>query len=123
MTEPVAKWRILGFYAIFACLGAGAAALVVVLLATDDHPATQVAAPAALGVLLGSALMSVPASVKAPSWVVTIGLAVTAFAGPVLPGSFGDAALSFSAGAMVVLSPYLLLKRDRFARHAVRRHS
>jgi hypothetical protein len=123
VTGPVTKWRIVGFYAIFACLGAAAAALVVGLLATNDHPATHIAVPAALGLLVGCALMLVPANVKAPSWAFTVGLAVTAFAGPFLHGSFGDGFLSFIAGAIVVLSPYLLVRRDRFAQHAIRRHS
>lgn len=106
VTEPAARWRIVGFYVVFAAFMVGAAAVLVVFLTTKHHPTTHVAIPAALGLVMGGALVLIPKSVKAAPWVFTAPIVATAFAGPSLHGAVGDVALSFAAGAMGVMSAY-----------------
>jgi hypothetical protein len=111
---PVARWRIVGFYVLFAALPVATAAAAIALAARAPRWSLVAALPAAgLGAVVGVALGRLPTDMAPPPWVFTVGIAAACFLTSALHVSdaVAAAALAFAAGLLGVICVSLILRR------------
>jgi hypothetical protein len=111
---PVARWRIVGFYVLFAALPiATAAAAIALAVSAPRWSLAAVLGAAGLGALVGVALDRLPTDMALPPWVFTVGIAAACFLTSALHVSDAVAAvaLAFAAGLLGVLCVSLIMRR------------
>jgi NhaP-type Na+/H+ or K+/H+ antiporter len=111
---PVARWRITGFYVLFAALPVAVAAAAIAFAA--EAPRWSFAAAlgsAALGAFVGLAIVRIPSDTALPPWVFTAGITAACFLASSLHVSDAVAAvvLGFAAGVLGVASASLIERR------------
>jgi uncharacterized membrane protein YdcZ (DUF606 family) len=113
----VARWRIVGFYILFAALPIATAAAAIAVAV--DAPRWSLAAAicaAALGGLVGIAVGRLPPDATLPPWAFTAGLAGACFVTTALSSVADDVAAvvrGFAAGLLAVTSSSLIVRRKR----------
>jgi hypothetical protein len=111
---PVARWRIIGFYVLFAALPVATAAVAIGVAA--DAPRWSLAAAlcaATVGALVAITLGRLPADMMLPPWAFTVGIAGACFLVSALDVSdtVAAVALGFAAGLLGVICVSLILRR------------
>jgi hypothetical protein len=115
--HPIARWRLIGFDAVFVTLPLALIAGVTALAIGAPRWSLAAAIGAGIvGALVGLRLIRLPAESRAPAWAGTVGIGVACLSGPFLnpfPNRITVIPGAFLTVMLAVISASLLVRRRR----------